>query len=132
VELNSNEMFQHVQHDWNFGGIKLMTSTTSNNATATVEQLQAAEHHLNHEAIHLMDVVQEAEEVIDDMVECHNLLDNDVAETVADEIDEDDDIVDDDDDVVECIDAEQQDQDDVMSAMVDHVMDDSDGDADEE
>jgi len=25
VELNSNEMFQHVQHDWNFGGINLMS-----------------------------------------------------------------------------------------------------------
>lgn len=100
--------------------------SSAGNAGSSVEQ------QLNHEAIQIsMDVVHEAEEVMENIVECHNLLDNNVAD---DEEEDEEEILneeDEDDDVVECIDAEQQepDQNEVMSAMVDHVMDDSDGDA---
>lgn len=127
VELNSSEMFQNVQHDWNFGGIKLLAPPPTQATENSVGRLQQqVDQHLNHEDIQLMDVVhepEEEEEVIDDMVECHNLLDNDEEEDGDEIVDEDDE------DVVECIDAEQQEQDELMNEMVEHVMDVSGGDA---
>nr|CRL92662.1 ASX [Drosophila subobscura] len=111
VELNSSEMYQHVQHDWNFGDIKLMATTPPRSSQAAREQLQ--QQHLNHEAINLMDVVKE--EVIDD-----NMLDSDACQEF---LDEDEEVEEEDDDLVECIDEEHQEQ-----QMMD-VMNDEDGDA---
>jgi len=68
VELNSNEMYQHVQHDWNFGDIKLSSSQSTGDQ----------QRNLSHDAIDLMDVVQDAD-VIDDIMEndvCHEVLDD--------------------------------------------------------
>jgi len=93
VELNSNEMYQHVQHDWNFGDIKLSSSQSTGDQ----------QRNLSHEAIDLMDVVQDAD-VIDDIME------NDVCHEVLDDEEEDDDQEEEDDEVVECITEDQQEQ----------------------
>lgn len=91
VELNSNEMYQHVQHDWNFGDIKLSSSQSSGDQ----------QRNLSHEAIDLMDVVQDAD-VIDD------IMHNDVCHDVLGDEDEGDQEEDEDDEVVECMTEEQQ------------------------
>ncbi|XP_022229278.2 polycomb protein Asx isoform X2 [Drosophila obscura] len=116
VELNSSEMYQHVQHDWNFGDIKLMSATPPRSSQAAREHQhqQQQQQQLNHEAINLMDVVKE-EEVIDD-----NMLDSDACQEFLDEEDE---LEEEDDDLVECIDEEQQEQ-----QMMDD-MNDEDSDA---
>ncbi|XP_030380043.1 polycomb protein Asx isoform X2 [Scaptodrosophila lebanonensis] len=87
LELNSNEMFQHVQHDWNFGGIKYLAPTGASTSAAITEDYveQHQDMHteiISTENIDLMEVVQQDDDIMDDVVEC----DDDVVECIGNEV----------------------------------------------
>lgn len=98
VELNSNEMYQHVQHDWNFGDIKLSSSQSS--GTAGADQ--------NHDAINLIDGEHDGV-IIEDILDndgCQDVIEDEVEDDEEEEEEEEED----DDDVVECIAVEHPEQ----------------------